>query len=269
MTGRPPREANSPSTPSAPAIMPTLPRAYVSVVLPYGPPASCFSFSPEQRSVPASSVRSLSPSWPWFCDSTTPSFLYWHTFGIEVSRGSPSSRTSQDGSRDVVAPSVVARRSAGRPNPGARCIHQTQKPWQAAHRRLDAARLQYERDTHGERRPRRDRELKYLLAGFGRCALCNGGLHVRTRSQGRRRAFFYACTSHYNRGPEVCPHVDLWPMDAIDRKVLSEMAGQVLAPALADEIVSAARDLYEASAQPETGDQLRDELATVRVSRVD
>jgi hypothetical protein len=87
----------------------------------------------------------------------------------------------------------------------------------AAHHRLAKARAQYERDTHGQRRRHRDRDSKYLLPGFGRCALCRGGLHVRSRSHGHKRAFFYACTSHYNSGPEVCSHVDQWPMDEIDR----------------------------------------------------
>ena len=69
--------------------------------------------------------------------------------------------------------------------------------WTAAHLRLAKSRAQYEQDTHGQRRPHRDRDSKYLLPGFGRCALCRGGLHVRSRSHGKRRAFFYACTSHY------------------------------------------------------------------------
>jgi site-specific DNA recombinase len=135
--------------------------------------------------------------------------------------------------------------------------------WQAAHRRLDAARAQYDRVTHGQRRPHRDRDSKYLLTGFGRCAVCGGGLHVRSRSHGRRRAFFYACTSHYNRGPAVCPHVEQWPMEEIDREVLATIAGDVLTPKLADEVVAAARQMFEASARPDRQEELRRELAAV------
>ena len=134
--------------------------------------------------------------------------------------------------------------------------------WHAAHRRLKLAREDYERATRGKRRPHRDGDSKYLLPGFGRCALCRGGLHVRTRSHGRQRAFFYACTSHYNRGPEVCPHVDQWPMDAIDRAVLAKIAGDVLNPELAEEIVSAARKIY-GSTTPDTREQLRRDLDAV------
>ena len=135
--------------------------------------------------------------------------------------------------------------------------------WQAAHRRLDAARAQYERDTHGQRRPHRDRDSKYLLPGFGRCALCRGGLHVRTRAHGRRRAFFYACTSHYNRGPEVCQHVEQWPMEEIDRAVLAAIAGDVLNPEVSEEIVRTARTLFGASAQTDDRDRVARELEAV------
>jgi site-specific DNA recombinase len=135
--------------------------------------------------------------------------------------------------------------------------------WQAAHRRLDAARAQYERDTHGQRRPYRDRDSRYLLPGFGRCALCRGGLHVRSRSHGRRRAFFYACTSHYNRGPEVCSHVDQWPMDAIDREVLAAIAGDVLRPDLVEDVVATARQMFEAANRPKRGVDAKRELAGI------
>jgi len=135
--------------------------------------------------------------------------------------------------------------------------------WAAAHRRLKTARVQYERVTHGHRRPHRDRDSKYLLTGFGRCALCGGGLHVRSRSHGQRRAFFYACTSHYNRGPEVCSHVDQWPMDEIDQELLGTIAGDVLSPELADEVIAAARQMFEASARPDRQEQLRRDLASV------
>ena len=135
--------------------------------------------------------------------------------------------------------------------------------WRAAHTRLDLARAQYERDTHGQRRPHRDRDSKYLLPGFGRCAVCGGGLHVRSRAHGKRRAFFYACTSHYNRGPSVCPHVEQWPMDAIDRAVLGALAGDVLTPDLAEDVVQAAREQFEAAIGSDDRGQLRRDLERV------
>ena len=147
------------------------------------------------------------------------------------------------------------------PAPQLRVI--SDEAWQAAHRRLDAARSQYERDTHGQRRPHRDRDSKYLLTGFGRCAVCGGGLHVRSRSHGKRRAFFYAYTSHYSRGPSVCPHVDQWPMEAIDRAVLTALAGEVLTPDLVEDVVRTARELFEATARSDDRRQLRRDLNAV------
>jgi hypothetical protein len=100
----------------------------------------------------------------------------------------------------------------------------TDDAWDAAHQRIGAARETYDRQTHGRRQYKRDQDSKYLLTGFGRCAVCNGGVHVRTRAHGSKRASFYACTAHYNKGPEVCAHVDQSPMEEIDREVLAEIA---------------------------------------------
>jgi hypothetical protein len=97
----------------------------------------------------------------------------------------------------------------------------------------------------------------------GRCALCNGGLHVRSNSHGSRRAFFYGCTSHYNRGETVCPHVRLWPMEEIDRELMATLCTDVLTPAVAEEVVSGARAAFEASGRPENLAGARKQLATV------
>ena len=140
--------------------------------------------------------------------------------------------------------------------------------WHTAHRRIAASRAQYERDTHGRRRRHRDGDSKYLLPSFGRCGICGGGLHVRSRAHGKRRAFHYACTSHYNRGPSVCPHVEQWPMAEIDRAVLGAIAGDVLAPDLVEEIVTEARVQFEASNGPDARDHLRRELDTIEREQV-
>jgi hypothetical protein len=113
--------------------------------------------------------------------------------------------------------------------------------------RIDTARATYDRQTHGRRQYRRDQDSKYLLTGFGRCALCGGGLHVRSRSHGKRRVFFYACTAHYNKGPAVCPHVDLWPMEELDQEVLATITGNVLTPDLVEEVIVAAREMFDGS----------------------
>jgi site-specific DNA recombinase len=137
--------------------------------------------------------------------------------------------------------------------------------WDSVHRRLGTARATYARQTHGRRTYRRDQDSKYLLTGFGRCAVCGGGLHVRSRRQNSRgdRAFFYACTSHYSKGPTACPHVDQWPMAELDHEVRSTLAEDVLAADVADEVISAARVQHVAAAQADRTDQLRRDLAAV------
>ena len=136
--------------------------------------------------------------------------------------------------------------------------------WDAAHARLDTARAAYDRQTHGRRRYRRDQDSKYLLTGFGKCAICNGGVCVRTRAHGAsQRAHFYACTAHLNKGPEICAHVDQWPMEEIDREILATIGSDVLTSDVLEEVIAAARETFEASAQPDRQDQLRRALATV------
>jgi site-specific DNA recombinase len=138
----------------------------------------------------------------------------------------------------------------------------SEEVWRAAHRRIDVARAQYETVTLGQRRPKRDRDSKYLLTSFGRCACCGGGLHVRSRAHGKRRVFFYACTSHYNKGPAACAHVDQWPMDEIDHEVLGTMT-ESLGTDLESEITAEARRQFDAHARPDRPAQLRRDLERV------
>ena len=138
----------------------------------------------------------------------------------------------------------------------------TEEAWSAAHERLATAREAYERTTHGQRRPQRDRDSKYLMTSFGRCA-CGSGLHVRSRSHGTTRAFFYACTAHYKSGPEVCPHVDQWPMEELDREVLAQIDEDVLRPNLVDEVIAQARAIFDAPVDVDQDAARRDELAAL------
>lgn len=64
--------------------------------------------------------------------------------------------------------------------------------WQAVHDRLDKAREHYLRGTRGELwgRPASGVESKYLLPGLARCATCHGNMYVKSRSHGRKRAYF-------------------------------------------------------------------------------
>jgi hypothetical protein len=52
-------------------------------------------------------------------------------------------------------------------------------------------------------------------------------------------------------------------MDEIDREVLAEIGREALSPDVVEEIITAARQMFEASAQPDRQDQLRRTLAAV------
>ena len=67
------------------------------------------------------------------------------------------------------------------------------KLWKAVQARLTQARKVYLRGTNGQLwgRPTGGVESKYLLPGLARCGVCGGGLYVKSRSHGTRRAYFY------------------------------------------------------------------------------
>lgn len=118
--------------------------------------------------------------------------------------------------------------------------------WHEAHRQLARDRHEYDRVTGGKRQGRKDRDSKYLLVGFARCGVCGGGMHVRTRSTTKgRRTFFYACTNHYNK--QACSHQEVWPLEAIDQAVLMAIGGDVLQPEAIEDVVKAARAMFDAS----------------------
>ena len=71
--------------------------------------------------------------------------------------------------------------------------------WLAAHGRLEQTRQTYLPGTHGHLWGRQadGHESKYLLTGLSRCGLCGGTMIVRSRCHGRKRAYFYACSSFH------------------------------------------------------------------------
>ncbi|MDE3043158.1 MAG: zinc ribbon domain-containing protein [Nitrospirota bacterium] len=75
-------------------------------------------------------------------------------------------------------------------------------------------------------------ESPYLFTGFTECKGCKGSLFIRSRSHGKRRAFHYACTTHYQRGPEACAEPMLVPMELLDRALLGTLEQDVLQPSI-------------------------------------
>jgi site-specific DNA recombinase len=122
--------------------------------------------------------------------------------------------------------------------------------WQAAHARITAAR------NSGNIRIG-PVVSKHLLPGLARCAWCNGGLYARKRTRTRRQAeWFYACTSHHQRGHAVCHNVVQVPVPEADRAVLGSI-GDILTPDLVDDIILRLREFIA----PERRDAARKQLA--------
>ena len=112
--------------------------------------------------------------------------------------------------------------------------------WTSVQARREERRARYLKGTLGKRygRPGRDVDSKYLLSGFARCATCEGGMCVRSRSHRGRRRHFYGCTSYWQRGHTVCPNRLEVRMGDTDDAVLAAVAGVVLVPEVVDEVVA-------------------------------
>jgi site-specific DNA recombinase len=81
-------------------------------------------------------------------------------------------------------------------------------------------------------------ESRYLLSGLARCALCGGGFASQSRTHGKQLVKFYACTSHWKRGREVCGNGLVGRMDLIDGEVLATLRDDVLRPSVIERAVA-------------------------------
>ncbi len=117
-----------------------------------------------------------------------------------------------------------------------------EKLWGDVHRRLGHARDHYLRGTKGQLwgRPASGIESKYFLPGLARCGECGGSLYVKSRSHGRKRAYYYGCTSYHLRGRKVCTNNLEISMEVTDRAVLAAFERDVLRPEVVKEAVSRA-----------------------------
>lgn len=125
----------------------------------------------------------------------------------------------------------------------------------------------YLRATNGRLhgRPTNGHESPYLFTGFTACKTCGESLFIRSRSHGKRRAFHYACTTHYQRGPESCSEPMLLPMELLDRAVLDTLEHDVLQPVIIVKAVEKAlQQLHTHDEDPDAKrETLRKELAHV------
>jgi site-specific DNA recombinase len=142
--------------------------------------------------------------------------------------------------------------------PGLRII--SEDVWNAARQRLATIRDQLELATGGRATARRrDVDSRVLLSGFARCALCGGSFYPVSRSHGKRRAFFYACSSYHKRGTSVCGNGLMMGVDRIDSAVLSKLAGDVLQPEFVMAVVDGLVDAYAPERMATEIMQLQDE----------
>jgi site-specific DNA recombinase len=135
--------------------------------------------------------------------------------------------------------------------------------WQAAHRRLDAARAIYAAGRLPSDRP--DQE-KYLLSGIATCAACGGSLVAFTRDYKRagQRGRFYGCNYNHKRGAKVCKNRILIRQDKLDQVVLEAVA-EALDERLLERAVekAAARLAHRRRAAPGRRAQVERELTDV------
>ena len=73
---------------------------------------------------------------------------------------------------------------------------------------------------------------RFLLSGFARCAMCGASFYPTSRSHGRERAFFYACSAYHKRGTAVCGNSLSMRIERVDDAVLQTLGGDVLRSAV-------------------------------------
>jgi len=108
------------------------------------------------------------------------------------------------------------------------------------------------------------RPSRYLLSGLARCATCGGGFASQTRSHGAHRALFYACTTHWKRGPEACQNGLVGRMEAIDAEVLATIADDILRPSVVEQAIALALEELSPARQHDTREATERELVSVR-----
>jgi site-specific DNA recombinase len=138
----------------------------------------------------------------------------------------------------------------------------TDAQWIAAHGRLEQTRQTYLRGTNGHLwgRPVDGHESKYLLTGMSRCGLCGGTMIVRSRSHGKRRAYFYACSSFHHRGKAVCVNSLEMRLEDAEGAILTALERELLDPEILE--AAAARAAARVAAPPENMDTRRHTLET-------
>ena len=128
--------------------------------------------------------------------------------------------------------------------------------WEAAHARMAAARSAMNLYRG------RGALSRYLLPGLARCAWCNGGMQVRTRTRSGGDARYYACTSYFHRGDTVCRNAVQMPMEMIDRAVLARLR-ELVTVDIVDGALVRLRELHDTQAGLDPRAPVEAELASI------
>jgi site-specific DNA recombinase len=128
--------------------------------------------------------------------------------------------------------------------------------WAAAQRERKCRQSHYVAGDRGYRASR------YLLSGLARCAVCGGGFASHSRDHGSRRAYFYACVTHWKRG--ACRNDTIAPMAALDAEVLATLQDDILRPSVIEKALGIAMEELSPQRQQQAYVALERELGTVR-----
>lgn len=139
--------------------------------------------------------------------------------------------------------------------------------WERAQRRMAESRARYLGGTQGRRwgRPAGHYASKYLLVGLAACQDCGGGLLVKTRDHGRKRAYRYGCSSHHLRGRAVCANGLEAMMAEADQLVINAVRQDVLDP----EVIGEACDLMLAELEREADGAARRRQLEQEIARTE
>jgi site-specific DNA recombinase len=138
--------------------------------------------------------------------------------------------------------------------------------WNDAHERLEGVRATYLRGTDGQLwgRPISGLESKYLLSGLGRCGVCGGSMIVRSRSHGKKRMSFLACSSYHFRGTSVCANSMEMRLEDADNAVLRALERELLDPEIIEKAMRRALD----AARPEQSIESRRSALSKTIDQV-
>jgi site-specific DNA recombinase len=129
--------------------------------------------------------------------------------------------------------------------------------WDAVQQRRQQAAAIYLRSSGGKlwSKPANGVESHYLLTGMALCP-CGSPLTVRSRSHGRKRAFYYVCRAKLDKG-SVCDNTMALPLPITDSTILGYLEGILLHP---DVIAEAIRRLTQPDPTAEPPEQQRARL---------